>query len=192
MRVTRAQAAENKLRVVDVASRLFRKYGFDGIGLKELMNGAGLTQGGFYKQFGSKEDLAAQACERAMGSAAEQWSRVAAAKPENPFSALIDFYLSPEHRDEFSEGCPLVALGSDAGRQGVDVKSSFENGIRAHLEVLDSYMPPGDVEGARARSMSVLATMVGALLLSRATDDEVLSNDFLKSAANQLRNITPD
>jgi TetR/AcrR family transcriptional repressor of nem operon len=192
MKVTRAQAAENRSRVVDVASRLFRQYGFNGIGLKELMNGAGLTQGGFYKQFESKEDLAAQACARAMDLAAEQWSTAAASEPEHPLTALIDFYLSPEHRDEFADGCPLVALGSDAGRQPGQVKASFETGIRAHLDVLGSYLPPGEAESVRTTSMTVLATMVGALLLSRATEDEALSNDFLKSAANQLRQVAVD
>jgi TetR/AcrR family transcriptional repressor of nem operon len=192
MRVTRTQAAENRARVIDVASRLFREHGFDGVGLNELMKGAGLTQGGFYKQFESKQDLAAQACDRAMELGAEQWSRAATSKPDAPFMALIDFYLSPEHRDEVGDGCPLVALGSDAGRQGAEVKASFETGIRARLEVLDDYMPEGDRKSARAKSMVVLSTMVGALLLSRATDDDDLSNDFLKSAADKLHQIVAD
>ena len=81
MRVSRTQAAENRETVINVASRLFRERGFDGIGLKDLMKGAGLTQGAFYKQFASKEDLAAQASRRAMESATHRWSAAAEANP---------------------------------------------------------------------------------------------------------------
>src|SRR3954451_23233908 len=118
MRVSRIQAAENRETVINVASRLFRECGFDGIGLKDLMKGAGLTQGAFYKQFASKEDLAAQAAKRALESASNRWSTAAAANPEDPLGAVIALYLSTEHGEEKMDGCPVVALGSDAARQG--------------------------------------------------------------------------
>src|SRR5207248_1212067 len=114
MRVSRIQAAENRQAVINVASRLFRERGFDGIGLKDLMKGAGLTQGAFYKQFASKEDLAAQASRRAFESASRRWSAAAEANPEDPLGAVLAFYLSMDHRDEKMDGCPIVALGSDA------------------------------------------------------------------------------
>ena len=136
MRVSRTQAEENRQTVINVASRLFREHGFDGIGLKDLMEGGGLTQGAFYKQFASKEDLAVQASRRALESATARWAAAAAAKPEDPIDAVIAFYLSTDHREERMDGCPIVALGSDAARQGSDVKASFEAGIRAHLELL--------------------------------------------------------
>jgi TetR/AcrR family transcriptional repressor of nem operon len=128
MRVSRIQAAENREAVINVARRLVREHGFDGIGLKDLMKGAGLTQGAFYKQFASKDDLAAQASRRAMASGFNRWSATAAANPDDPFGALIALYLSPEHREERMDGCPVVALGSDAARQGAAVKASFEPG----------------------------------------------------------------
>src|SRR5438105_10830800 len=146
MRVTRTQAAKNRENVIDVASRLFREHGFDGIGLKDLMQGAGLTQGAFYKQFASKDDLAAQASGRALESASRRWSAAAAANPQDPLGAVIAFYLSTEHREERMDGCPIVALGSDAARQGSDVKASFEAGIKAHLEVLGSLISETDGE----------------------------------------------
>ena len=93
MRVSRVQAAENRQTVIDVASRLFRERGFDGIGLKDLMEGAGLTQGAFYKQFASKEDLIAQASKRALESACRRWSAAAEANPQDPLGAVIAFYL---------------------------------------------------------------------------------------------------
>ena len=99
MRVSRIQAAENRQAVINVASRLFRERGFDGIGLKDLMEGAGLTQGAFYKQFESKEDLAAQASRRALESASQGWSTAIAENPDDPLGAVIAFYLSAGHRD---------------------------------------------------------------------------------------------
>jgi TetR/AcrR family transcriptional regulator, transcriptional repressor for nem operon len=186
MRVSRIQAAENRQTVIEVASRLFREHGFDGIGLKDLMKGAGLTQGGFYKQFASKEDLAAQASRRALESAFDRWSAAAAANPKDPLGAVIAFYLSTGHREERKEGCPIVALGSDAARQGSDVKASFEAGIREYLELLGYWVGEADGEEPGPKAMAILSTIVGALLLSRAVNDEHLSKRFLQAAAQSV------
>ena len=187
MRVSRSQAAENRQTVINVASRLFRERGFDGIGLKDLMAGAGLTQGAFYKQFASKEDLAAQASRRALESASRRWSDAVAANPEDPLGAVIAFYLSPEHRAEKMDGCPVVALGSDAARQGSDVKASFEAGIKAHLEILGRLISETDGEEPERKAMVILSMMVGALTLSRVVNDPDLAQAFLDSAAQQVR-----
>ena len=183
MRVSRVQAAENRQTVIDVASRLFREHGFDGIGLKDLMKGAGLTQGAFYKQFASKDDLAAQASRRALESAFRRWSAAAEANPQDPLGAVIAFYLSTAHRGERMDGCPVVALGSDAARQGVDVKASFEAGIRDYLKMLSSWVGETDGEEPSGNAMAILSTMVGAVVLSRAVSDERLSKQFLQAAA---------
>src|SRR5438552_11453522 len=154
MRVSRTQAAENRQTVITVASRLFREHGFDGIGLKDLMENAGLTQGAFYKQFASKEDLAAQASERALESASRRWSAAIAANPKDPLGVVLAFYLSPEHREEVMDGCPIVALGSDAARQGGDVKASFEAGVIAHLELLGRLIAGSDGEEPQRKAMA--------------------------------------
>ena len=187
MRVSRIQAAENRQTVINVASRLFRERGFDGIGLKDLMEGAGLTQGAFYKQFASKEDLAAQASRRALESAFRRWSAAAAANPEDPLGAVIAFYLSMGHREERMDGCPVVALGSDAARQGGDVKASFEAGIKAYLELLGRLVGETNGEEPKGKAMAILSTMVGALTLSRAVNDPDLAQAFLDAAAQQVR-----
>jgi TetR/AcrR family transcriptional regulator, transcriptional repressor for nem operon len=187
MRVSRIQAAENRETVINVASRLFRERGFDGIGLKDLMKGAGLTQGAFYKQFASKEDLAVQASRRALESAFSRWSAATAAKPEDPLGAVMAFYLSMEHREEKMDGCPIVALGSDAARQGSDVKASFEAGIKAHLEVLGRMVAAMDGKEPEGKAMAILSTMVGAVTLSRAVNDPDLAQAFLDAAAKQVR-----
>lgn len=188
MRVSRAQAEENRDRVIDVASRLFRQHGFDGIGLKDLMKGAGLTQGAFYKQFTSKDDLAALASARAMESATARWSE-AAANSSDPLESVIDFYLSTDHREEKAEGCPLVALGSDSARQKAEVRLPFEDGVRAHFDVLKNLMGGVDAPETSRKAMAVLSLMVGAVTLSRLIHDESLSQAILRSAASEVRKI---
>jgi len=188
MRVSRAQAEENRETVINVASRLFREYGFDGIGLKDLMKGAGLTQGGFYKQFSSKDDLAAQASRRAMESATHRWS-TAAATSSDPLEAVMEFYLSPGHLGEKADGCPLVALGSDAARQSEEVRLPFEDGIRAHFEVLDELMDDAKSSYPSGKAMAILSLMVGAVTLSRIMEDESLSQGILDAAAGEVRRI---
>jgi TetR/AcrR family transcriptional regulator, transcriptional repressor for nem operon len=188
MRVSRVQAEENRQTVINVASRLFRERGFDGIGLKDLMESAGLTQGAFYKQFASKDDLAAQASKRALESASRRWAAAAAANPTDPLGAVIAFYLSTGHREEKMDGCPIVALGSDAARQGTDVKASFEAGIKAHLEILGRLIADNDGgEPDRRAAMAILSTMVGALTLSRVVNDLGLAQAFLDTAVEQVR-----
>ena len=186
MRVSRTQAEKNRQTVIDVASRLFREHGFDGIGLKDLMEGAGLTQGAFYKQFASKEDLATQASKRALESASRRWSAAAEADPKDPLGAVIAFYLSIGHREETMDGCPVVALGSDAARQSVDVKASFEAGIRKYLELLGSWVGDAEGEESSGKAMAILSTMVGAVVLSRAVNDKRLSKQFLQAAAESV------
>lgn len=190
MRVSRVQAEENRKAVIDVASRLFREHGFDGIGLKDLMAGAGLTQGAFYKQFESKEDLATQASRRALEDALGRWSTAAAANPDDPLAAVVDFYLSQGHCAERADGCPVVALGADAARHGPDVRASFEAGIKEYLALLGGWI--GGADGGEAESkvenkaMAVLSTMVGAVLLARAVNDEEMSKQFLQAAARSV------
>jgi TetR/AcrR family transcriptional regulator, transcriptional repressor for nem operon len=187
MRVSRIQAAENRETVINVASRLFRERGFDGIGLKDLMKGAGLTQGAFYKQFASKEDLAAQASRRAMENATDRWSAATGAKAEDPLGAVISFYLSMDHRAERTDGCPIVALGSDAARQGKGVKASFEAGIKEHLDLLGRFITQAGGEESERKAMAILSTMVGAMTLSRVVNDPHLAQALLDAATDQIR-----
>jgi TetR/AcrR family transcriptional repressor of nem operon len=188
MRVSRAQAEENRDRVIDVASRMFRQHGFDGIGLKDLMKGAGLTQGAFYKQFASKDDLAAIASRRAMESATRRWS-AAANDSADPLEAVMAFYLSSDHRGEKAEGCPLVALGSDAARQSAEVRQPFEDGIRAHFEVLNELTGDSKSSEPGSKTMAILSLMVGAVTLSRIMEDATMSQGILDAAADEVRRI---
>ncbi|PDT42861.1 MULTISPECIES: TetR/AcrR family transcriptional regulator [Sinorhizobium] len=188
MRVSRAQAEANREAVINVASRLFREHGFDGIGLKDLMKGAGLTQGGFYKQFESKDDLAAQASRRAMEHATRRWSSVAAASPD-PLEAVIELYLSTGHREEKGDGCPLVALGADAARQTEEVRAPFQDGIQAHLQILNELMEETKSPKSSEKAMAMLSLMVGAVTISRILNEEEMSQRFLAAAADEVRRI---
>lgn len=188
MRVSRIQAEANREAVIDAASRLFREHGFDGIGLKDLMKAAGFTQGGFYKQFKSKDDLVALASKRALEDAAQGWS-TAASGSADPLAAVVARYLSMEHREGKSKGCPLVALGADAARQSAEVRAPFQEGINAHLEMLDSLLPSPEGGRPYAKATAVLAIMVGAMTISRAMTDEQTASEVLKTAAAEITRI---
>ncbi len=185
MKVSRAQADENRRTVVAVASRLFRERGYDGIGLNDLMKGAGLTQGGFYKQFRSKEDLAIQASAKALENSTAKWLHIVA-KSAKPLKALLRSYLSERHCCDRGEGCAFAALGSDAARHSSALRQIFERGIEAYLDVLDTVVTPSPGEPVRDKSIATLSTMVGALILSRAVNDEHLSKSFLRASADHL------
>ncbi|MGO4622393.1 TetR/AcrR family transcriptional regulator [Ensifer sp. 2YAB10] len=186
MRVSRVQAEENRRTVVDVASRLFRERGFDGIGLNDLMKGAGLTQGGFYKQFESKDHLILEASSKALEKGVANWAGVDSKAAGKPLRALVHFYLSRQHRQETSIGCALAALAPEAARRSPALRQAFEAGINNHLDILDGMVPSDPGGDTRNRSIAALSTMVGALVLSRAVDDEQLSNRFLQAAAESL------
>lgn len=186
MRVSRAQAEENRRHVIEVAGRLFRERGVDGIGLNDLMAAAGLTRGAFYGQFDSKEALVVEASERALAGNAQRWSAVIAESPEHPFAAVVAFYLSNRHRQAIGNGCALAALAADAARSGAALGPVFEAGVEAHLGILASLQSELPEEEAQDRAIATLATMVGALLLSRAVGGTSLSARILDAAAHDL------
>ncbi|UXN68042.1 TetR/AcrR family transcriptional regulator (plasmid) [Devosia neptuniae] len=191
MRVSRAQAKANRENVVNVASKLFREHGFNGIGLSDLMKGAGLTQGGFYKQFSSKDDLIVEASASALENSKSRWVDLAAGSSD-PRRALLSFYLSATHLQERAEGCVIASLAPDAARHSPELRQTFQAGIERHLELLDQLVSVAPGEDMRERSMITLSTMVGALVIARAVDDEQVSNHFLSAALGELLKSTPD
>jgi TetR/AcrR family transcriptional repressor of nem operon len=188
MRVSRAQAEENRRTVINVAGRLFREHGFDGVGLNDLMRAAGLTHGGFYKQFRSKDDLIVQACDRALADSAEERTRLVESAGDDPLAELISRYLSCAHRDNIGEGCAFAALAPDAARHSPALIRSFEEGLKSHLKILDRAMRVSPSHGAQNDPVVVFSTMVGALLLSRIVEDEALSGRVLDAALSSLLN----
>ena len=183
MRVNREQAALNRERILDTAGTLFREHGFDGIGVADLMKGAGFTHGGFYGHFESKEDLMAQACTRALDKAVAYWQQTVASSPKDPLGTLTRAYLSTTHRDHPGKGCVLAALGPDAARQGLQVRRSLTDGLRALVDIVAKILPGRTAAARREKALASYATFVGALVLARAVDDPKLSAEILKAAS---------
>ncbi len=183
MRVSRIQAAENRERILDVATRLFRERGIDGIGVDDLMKAAGLTHGGFYGHFKSKEDLVAQACARAVSRMRQNWINVVDQSTGDPLEALAATYLTPKHRDAAGRGCPMAALGSEISRQGHTVRRAFTDELRPFLDYLSTIVRGTSNTRRRQKALASYASLVGALIVSRAVDDPNLSDEILAAVA---------
>ena len=177
MKVTKAQAQANRAHIVETASTLFRERGYDGVGIADLMAVAGFTHGGFYKHFGSKTDLMAEAATCGFAQTAAKAEGVDA-------MAFVHHYLSREHRDAPGEGCTMAALCGDAARQPESIKMAFETGLESLLVTLGNQFgaPEGGDRGgdARAGQIEVIAQVIGAIVLSRACpDDSPLADEIL-------------
>jgi TetR/AcrR family transcriptional repressor of nem operon len=181
MKVSREQVARNRQQIIEVASKLFREKGFDGIGVADIMHSAGLTHGGFYGHFASKDDLAAQASARAFSATVGALAAAEESGSGDQLEAFVASYLSPRHRDDMGGGCVLAALGSDAGRQRGAVRGAFTEGLRATITRLMRIAPGSSQEAQRQQALATLAGLVGALTLARAVDDPELSNEFLNA-----------
>ena len=183
MKVTRQQAEKNRERVLDVAGRLFREKGFDGIGVDDLMKGAGLTHGGFYANFKSKEELAAKSCERTLAELVGGWNKVAGEANGDPLKAIVAGYLSISHRDDPGNGCVLAALGPDVARKSPVVRHGVTEGMRRFIELLTRIVPGRSRVARRNRALALYASLVGAMVLARAVDDPALSKQILQAVA---------
>ena len=176
MRVTREKAAENRERIVDAAANLFRDKGFDGIGLDAIMEQAGLTHGGFYRHFGSKDELAAEALARALAASVQKQAGFAS------LPDLVSAYLSPRHRDDRSGGCAIAALGPDIARQGRGVRRRLTQHLRDRFDWLAQRVGGRGAAARRQQAIATFAGLVGALVLARAVDDRALSDEILAAA----------
>jgi TetR/AcrR family transcriptional repressor of nem operon len=181
MKVSREQAAENREKIITAASKLFREHGIDGVSVVDIMKAAGLTHGGFYGHFASKEDLVAQATARAVSNKRQAWMRVIEQSKGNPFKALADTYLTSRHRDDVANGCPMAALGADLSRYKNSVRHETTTELRHFIESLSRISTGRTAAAQRKHAIGAYASLVGALLLSRAVDDPKFSNEILKS-----------
>jgi TetR/AcrR family transcriptional repressor of nem operon len=184
VRVTRAQAEANREKILEVAGTLFRERGYDGIGVADIMKRAGLTHGGFYGHFTSKNDLAAEITARVVGR--EGWVQRSTGKPDPSITDFVRSYLSARHRDDRGHGCPLAALSADVARQPRSVRRAFTEGFRRHIETLRTLMSGRSAAAQRQRALATMAGLVGAMVLARAVDDPKLSNEILEAAAASL------
>jgi len=182
VKVSRQQAAENRARILREASRLFRERGLDGVGVDALAEAAGLTHGGLYSRFGSKERLAAEALADALARSADVLMPPGAeADPPAALQALVRRYLSHRHRDMPGGGCALAALGSEVPRQAPALRAAFTVGLKDFSGRLAPLL--GGEEDA---ALDMLASLVGALVLARAVDDPALSDRILGATRARL------
>ncbi|MGO4765523.1 TetR/AcrR family transcriptional regulator [Cupriavidus sp. 2KB_3] len=189
-RVSKAEAERHRATIEQVSSRLFREQGFHGISVADLMGAAGLTHGGFYGHFASKDALAAIACTRAFEESGARWRKRVEESPDKAtaLAALIENYLSARNRNAAGTGCAAAALANDVAREGEEkpVRAAFVDGIRDLLEILEGVQPGDDPAARRAAAIAQMSTMVGALVLSRATLGTGLANEVLAAAKAQL------
>ena len=187
MKVSRDQAARNRERIVEIAAQLFRERGFDGIGVADLMKEAGLTHGGFYGHFSSKEDLIAEASARALMGSLTLLSKVAERAPGDRLSAVANAYLTRGHRDNPGAGCLLAALGPDVSRQGPAVRRSVTSYVRSAVDLLMKLVPGTSKAARRQKAISTYATLVGAIVMARAVDDRALSQEILDAGLASVK-----
>jgi TetR/AcrR family transcriptional regulator, transcriptional repressor for nem operon len=176
-------------RIVGAAARAIRRSGYGGTGVAEIMKDAGLTHGGFYAHFASREAMLAEAADRAGAEGLAAVERVAAAAPpRKALPALLRAYLSKAHVEGIETGCAVAALGSEMPRQAPGVRRAATRRIKEMIDLVARQSPDWGQPGAHQHALVTVATMVGALVLARAVDDPQLS-DAVREAA--LKHLTP-
>ena len=176
-------------RIVEAAARAIRRSGYGGTGVADIMQDAGLTHGGFYAHFASREAMLVEAADRAGAEGVAAVARVAAAAPpRKALRALLRAYLSKTHVEGVETGCAVAALGSEMPRQAPEVRRAATRRIKEMIDLVARQSPEWGQPGAHQHALATVATMVGALVLARAVDDPRLS-DALREAA--LKHLTP-
>jgi TetR/AcrR family transcriptional repressor of nem operon len=166
--------------IVEIAAQKMRESGTEGPGVAEIMKAAGLTHGGFYKHFDSRDDLVAEAVEEAVAQSRGAVAEVTEGAAD-PLAALVDWYLSPAHRDQPGTGCAVVALGADAARADERVRSAYTGQVERYIAQMEELLGEEGEDGRR-RAIAAVSEMVGALLIARAVGDEELSEEILRAA----------
>ena len=181
MRVSKQQAAENRERMLEAASRLLRERGIAGVGVDALTEAAGMTHGSLYSQFGSKERLVEEALAHVIAAKGREL-------PEDfSLRTYASNYLSAVHRDEPGSGCPLAALCCEMPRQGHGVRERFTAGLRGMVARLSGRMGSGLKQRQRDdEALATVASLVGAIVLARAVNDPKLSDDILRATRKKL------
>jgi AcrR family transcriptional regulator len=174
-------------RIVKTAARAIRRSGYDGAGVAEIMKEAGLTHGGFYAHFDSREGMLAEAADRAGADGMAVLAQVAAAAPpRKALEAILRTYLSKEHVEAVETGCAIAALGSELPRQSPKVRRAATRRIKEMIDLVARQSPDWGQPGAHERALVTMATALGALVVARAVDDPRLSNAMRDAALKHL------
>ena len=189
MGYSKAQKTRTHKRIVSIASKRFREKGLAGFGIAELMKEAGLTVGGFYKHFGSRDDLVAEAVNSAFGGWQRRLDVAKSGGPSVPLAKLIDDYLNETHRDNPGSGCAFSALAPEIARSDKRTRSLTSEQVRSDVQLIATLLPGRDKRAARSRAILIFSALVGAMSLARAVSDEALSREILKTVAELLKNL---
>jgi TetR/AcrR family transcriptional repressor of nem operon len=189
-RSSRADTARHHEELIGAASRLFRERGLDSVSVPDVMGEVGLTRGGFYKHFESKEALVATAIEAAYEAQLERLAGYFAEHPDDPVAArkaFLDFYLSPAHRDDPGGGCPTVLANAIAQcDEGSAPKQAFMDGVHKMLAAHGAGEVGADPDERQTEILAELSTMVGAIMMARATEGDPVSDAILIAARRRL------
>ncbi|RZT39489.1 TetR/AcrR family transcriptional regulator [Cupriavidus agavae] len=197
-RASRAVADQHRTAIEQASARLFRQHGLHGVSVAQVMADAGLTHGGFYGHFGSKDELAAVACARSFAEANDRWQATARRAKGDVSSArreLVERYLSAAHRDAAGHGCPASAFASDVAREpaGKPVREAYLDGLRQLIDTWEAINTGAGADAgpdAHRQALVQLATFVGAITLARATAGDGLSDEILDAARAWLLDST--
>jgi len=189
MGYSKTEKEKTHRRIVKTAAARFRERGVNGIGLADLMKEADLTHGGFYRHFDSREELVAEAVECALRDGWEAVASVAGGNrpPAATLRLLVDAYLSVAHRDGLATSCPVTTMANDVARCNARARSAYTKQVGTYLELLAKLIAADKRKSRRAKAIAALATLVGAVSMARAVNDEKLSRELLKSAADELK-----
>jgi TetR/AcrR family transcriptional regulator, transcriptional repressor for nem operon len=182
MRKSKDDKARSHERIVDVAAARVREAGVDGPGVAEIMSEAGLTHGGFYKHFSSREELIAEAVEGALADGRYKLAEVTAGS-EDPLTTFVSWYLSSGHVHDRGNGCAVAALACEMPRSSPQLRRAFTEQTEHYLEVLQQLL--GD-DGSKEQAVVALAALVGGLILARAVDDPELSRELLRDVRSAI------
>ena len=189
-RVSRAEAESHREQITDASARLFKERGLKGVSVADLMGAAGLTHGGFYGHFESKDALAGVAVTRAFEQSAERWRKRVAAEPDAAAgrATLVDKVLAPRSLKDVGMGCPSVSMATDVAREpaAAPIRTAFFDGLEALVQILAEVESGPDAAARRGAALADYATMAGALLLARATEGTPLAAELLAAARARL------
>jgi TetR/AcrR family transcriptional repressor of nem operon len=180
MRYSREHKRETHARIVKKASVRLREKGAHGIGVADLMKEAGLTHGGFYAHFDSREALVIEAFAYAMDRSTERWRKMAEqTPPEKRLAAIVESYLTPIHRDDPGHGCAVPTLGAEIARESLKTRKAFSAKLEQMIDMMADQVADVPRKAARKQAMATLATMIGTLVLSRVAGSGEFSDEIL-------------
>ena len=182
-RYQKGHREQTRARIVASASHMLRAAGIDGVAIPTLMKEVGLTHGGFYAHFPSKDALVAEACAAGLTEVATELVAIGAAAPQGAgLHAMLDWYLRAEHRDDPASGCVLPTLAGEIAREPPEVRHPFTTALVTLCDQLASFVHDDNVQYREDSALVVLCGMAGAMLLARAVDDSTLSDRILAAS----------